>query len=51
MKTIAAGWGPFDRADLEAAGPDAIAGRPLDLLDPVPGAVKRRQSPPGRAGQ
>ena len=48
MKTIAAGWGPFDRADLEAAGPDAIAGRPLDLLDLVPGEVTRRQSPPDR---
>jgi len=36
MRTIAAGWGPFDRADLEAARPDAIAANPLDLLDLIP---------------
>ena len=25
-------WGPFARADLEAAGPDALAGSPYDVL-------------------
>jgi len=29
--TIAALWGPFDRADLELAGPDALASEPQDL--------------------
>jgi pyrophosphatase PpaX len=32
MTTIAALWGPFPRADLEAAGPDALAETPDDVL-------------------
>jgi pyrophosphatase PpaX len=32
MKTVAALWGPFERADLERAGPDAFAATPADLL-------------------
>lgn len=31
MTTIAALWGPFPRADLEAAGPDALAEHPADV--------------------
>jgi len=49
MKTIAAGWGPFERADLEAARPDAIAARPLDLLDLIPGERETRRRPVGFA--
>ena len=32
MLTIAALWGPFPHADLEAAGPDALAAAPADVL-------------------
>jgi pyrophosphatase PpaX len=32
MRTIAAAWGPFPRADLEAAGPNHVAGRPSDVV-------------------
>lgn len=32
MPTIAALWGPFPRADLEAAGPDALAVTPADVV-------------------
>jgi pyrophosphatase PpaX len=32
MRTIASLWGPFPRADLEAAGPDALAETPPDVL-------------------
>jgi pyrophosphatase PpaX len=35
MKTIGALWGPSEREDLERAGADALAARPLDLLDVV----------------
>jgi pyrophosphatase PpaX len=35
MFTVAALWGPFARADLEAAGPDALAGSPSDVLSIV----------------
>ena len=35
MFTLAALWGPFARADLEAAGPDALAGVPSDVLSIV----------------
>jgi hypothetical protein len=31
MTTIAALWGPFPRADLEAAGPHALAEPPDDV--------------------
>jgi pyrophosphatase PpaX len=34
MRTIAAAWGPFARADLEAAGPDMIADTP-DEISPI----------------
>ena len=32
MRTIAAAWGPFPRADLEAAGPDAVADAPGEVV-------------------
>ena len=32
MRTIAAAWGPFPRADLEAAGPDHVAATPRDVV-------------------
>lgn len=32
MRTIAALWGPFDHAHLNAAGPDDVAASPSDLL-------------------
>jgi phosphoglycolate phosphatase-like HAD superfamily hydrolase len=32
MRTIAAAWGPFPRAALEAAGPDHVADSPHDVL-------------------
>jgi len=32
MRTIAAAWGPFPRADLEAAGPDDVADAPGDVV-------------------
>jgi phosphoglycolate phosphatase-like HAD superfamily hydrolase len=32
MFTVAAAWGPFPRADLEAASPDALAETPADVL-------------------
>jgi pyrophosphatase PpaX len=32
MATVAALWGPFPRADLEAAGPHAMADTPADVL-------------------
>ena len=31
VKTAAALWGPFDRADLEPAGPDQWLERPVDM--------------------
>jgi pyrophosphatase PpaX len=31
MRTVSVLWGPFDRARLEAAGPDALVERPEDL--------------------
>jgi len=40
MKTVAALWGPFERPDLEAAGPDAFATSPADLLALLPGAAQ-----------
>ncbi|MDQ3856464.1 MAG: HAD-IA family hydrolase [Chloroflexota bacterium] len=36
VRTVAALWGPFDRSDLELAGPDAMAVTPLDLLRLLP---------------
>ncbi len=33
MRTVAVLWGPFEREVLEAAGPDALASRPADLID------------------
>ena len=32
MRTIAAAWGPFARAELEAAEPDTIADTPADVV-------------------
>jgi pyrophosphatase PpaX len=32
VRTIAALWGPFDRADLERVGPDDVAETPRDVL-------------------
>jgi pyrophosphatase PpaX len=32
MQTIAAAWGPFPRADLEAAGPNHTADKPSDVV-------------------
>jgi pyrophosphatase PpaX len=32
MRTIAAAWGPFPRADLDAAGPDYVADTPHEVL-------------------
>jgi pyrophosphatase PpaX len=32
MRTIAAAWGPFPRADLDAAGPDHVAETPHDVV-------------------
>jgi pyrophosphatase PpaX len=32
MRTIAAAWGPFARADLEAARPDRIADTPAEVV-------------------
>jgi len=40
MRTAAALWGPFERSDLEAAGPDALVESPRDLLAILPGAVR-----------
>ena len=37
MKTVAALWGPYERSDLEATGPDALAETPADLLRLLPG--------------
>jgi pyrophosphatase PpaX len=37
MKTAGALWGPFDRRDLEAAGPDVLVEAPQDLLGLLPG--------------
>jgi pyrophosphatase PpaX len=42
MRTIAAAWGPFARADLEAAGPDIIADTPDEVLAIV---IGRRGGP------
>ena len=39
MKTGGALWGPFDRRDLEAAGPDVLIETPPDLLALLPGAA------------
>ncbi len=36
VRTVAALWGPFDRAELVAAGADALAGTPHDLLELLP---------------
>ena len=38
MRTVAALWGPFERPDLEAAGPDAFVASPRDLLALLPGS-------------
>ena len=32
MRTIAAAWGPFPRADLEAAGPDHVVDTPAEVV-------------------
>jgi pyrophosphatase PpaX len=40
MKTAGALWGPFERADLEAAGPDVLVEAPQDLLRLLPGIVR-----------
>jgi pyrophosphatase PpaX len=32
MRTIAAAWGPFPRADLDAAGPDHVADTPHEVV-------------------
>ena len=39
MKTGGALWGPFDRRDLEAAGPDVLIEAPPDMLALLPGAA------------
>jgi phosphoglycolate phosphatase-like HAD superfamily hydrolase len=36
MKTIAALWGPYARADLDETAPDAYADSPEDLLPLLP---------------
>jgi pyrophosphatase PpaX len=36
MKTVGVLWGPFDRRELEAAGPDALIDSPRDLLALLP---------------
>ncbi len=41
MRTIAALWGPFPRADLELESPSAFASTPLNLLDLLPGPPAR----------
>jgi pyrophosphatase PpaX len=41
MKTAGALWGPFEREDLEAAGPDALVDVPRDLLALLPGPPRR----------
>jgi pyrophosphatase PpaX len=41
MKTAGALWGPFDRLDLEAAGPDLLIKTPQDLLALLPGPSRR----------
>ncbi len=40
MRTAGALWGPFDRADLETAGPDTLVEAPRDLLALLPGAPR-----------
>ena len=40
MKTAGALWGPFDRRDLEAAGPDVLIEAPPDLLLLLPRVVQ-----------
>ncbi len=40
MKAIGALWGPSQRSDLERAGADVIAGRPLELLELLLGPGK-----------
>ena len=42
MRTIGAAWGPFPRADLEAARPDVIADTPDEVLAIV---IGRREGP------
>ena len=37
MRTAGALWGPFERSDLEAAGPDRLLNSPTDLLALLPG--------------
>jgi pyrophosphatase PpaX len=44
MKTAAALWGPFDRRDLEAAGPDAFVETPQGLLALLPERVRGDQT-------
>jgi pyrophosphatase PpaX len=45
MKTAGALWGPFNRRDLEAAGPDVLVETPQDLLTLLPGPARGRQTP------
>ncbi len=40
MKTAGALWGPFERTDLVAAGPDCLLASPEDLLAVLPGASR-----------
>ncbi|MBE3072586.1 MAG: HAD-IA family hydrolase [Acidobacteria bacterium] len=53
MKTAGALWGPFERSDLEAAGPDVLVERPRDLLALLPGVgqaphTRQPRRSPGR---
>lgn len=41
VRTIAALWGPFPRADLELERPDALVPAPADLLPLLPGVAGR----------
>ncbi len=44
MTTIAALWGPSEREDLLQAGAHALAEKPLDLIDLLPGSDRPRRS-------
>jgi pyrophosphatase PpaX len=44
MRTAGVLWGPFDRRDLEAAGPDILVETPQDLLAVLPGPASGRRA-------
>jgi pyrophosphatase PpaX len=51
MRTIAVTWGPFDREDLVAAGPDHLADRPENVVAAVLSCSRPSRTAPHEGGR